>query len=113
MRGSIHKKGKTYYIVFRVFDSETGKQKQKWIPAGKSKRQADKQLAELIGEVHNGTYREIKKITFAEFTKLWLTSYAETKTKPSTLKGYKHIIHSKLNPVMGDYLLTEITTAKL
>lgn len=113
MTGSIHKKGKTYYIVFRIFDSEIGKQKQKWIPAGKSKRQADRKLSELIGEVHNGTYREIKKITFSEFANLWLTSYAETKTKPSTLIGYKHIINNHLNPVMGDYLLTEITTAKL
>ncbi len=29
MTGSIHKKGKSYYIVFRVFDSNTGYKKQK------------------------------------------------------------------------------------
>ncbi len=113
MTGSIHKKGKSYYIIFRLFDSTTGKRKQKWIPAGKSKREAERQLNELIGEVHNGTYREIKKITFAEFSELWLSSYAETKTKPSTLRSYKDIITKHLIPVMGDYLLTEINTGML
>ncbi|MEW6686314.1 MAG: site-specific integrase [Candidatus Edwardsbacteria bacterium] len=113
MTGSIHKKGKSYYIVFRVFDSSTGKKRLKWVPAGKSKREAERQLTELIGEVHNGTYKEIKKITFADFSKLWLESYAETKTKPSTLRSYRDIITKHLIPVMGDYLLTELTTGML
>ena len=113
MTGSIHKKGKSYYIVFRVFDSETRRKRQKWIPAGSSKREAERQLTDLIGEVHNGTYKEIKKITFDEFSQLWLNSYAETKTKSSTLRSYKDIIKKHLLPVMGDYLLTEINTGML
>ena len=107
------KRCESYYIVFRVFDSTTGRRKQKWIPAGKSKRGAERRLTELVGEVQNGTYREIKKITFAEFAELWIKSYAETKTKPSTLRSYKDIIHKHLIPVMGDYLLTELTTGML
>lgn len=113
MTGSIHKKGKSYYIVFRVFDSETKRKRQKWIPAGNSKREAERQLTDLVGEVHNGTYKEIKKITFDEFSQLWLNSYAETKTKSSTLRSYKDIIKKHLLPVMGDYLLTEINTGML
>jgi hypothetical protein len=62
----------------------------------------------MIGEVHNGTYREIKKIIFADFAKLWLSSYAEMKLKPSTLRSYKDIINKHLIPVMGDYQLTEM-----
>jgi integrase len=111
--GSIQKKGKSYYIVFRMFDSETGKRVLKWVQAGKSKRKAETKLGELMGEVQNGTYKEIKKITFAEFSKLWLSSYAETKTKPSTLRSYRDIINKHLIPVMGDYLLTELTTDRL
>ena len=111
MTGSIQKKGKSYYVVFRFLES--GKRKQKWIPAGKSKRKAEGKFTELVGDVHNGTYREIKKSSFAEFSKLWLSSYAETKSKPSTLKSYRGIINNHLMPVMGDYLLTELTTAKL
>lgn len=113
MTGSIHKKGEVYYIVFRVFDSESGKQKQKWIPAGNSKRAAERHLTELMGDVHNGTFRELKKATFFQFASLWLESYAKLKTKPSTFRSYNDIVHKHLVPVMGDYLLTEITTAKL
>jgi integrase len=109
--GSIAKKGKSYYIVFRFFSSD--KRKQKWIPAGKPKKEADRKLTEIVGDVHNGTYREIKKATFADFSKLWLSSYAESKTKPSTLRSYKDIINKHLVPVMGDYLLTELTTGRL
>lgn len=83
MRGSITKKGSSYYIVFRRHDPETGKQKQKWIPAGKAKRKAEKMLTELIGQVHDGSYRELVKSTFADFADLWISSYAKTKCKPS------------------------------
>jgi len=113
MTGSIHKKGKVYYVVFRVIDSETGGQKQKWIPAGDSKRAAERQLNDLMGDVHKGIYRELQKATFSQFAELWLDSYAKMKTKPSTLRGYKDIINNHLIPVMGDYQLTEITTDKL
>ena len=70
MTGNIHKKGNSYYIVFRVFDSKTRGMKQRWKPAGKSRRRAEEKLTELMGDVHNGTFREIKKITFAEFAEL-------------------------------------------
>lgn len=112
MRGSIQKKGKSYYVVFRVID-ENGKRKQKWISAGKSKREAEAKLIELMGDVQSGTYRELKKITFREFSKLWLESYVKTKTKPSTLRSYENIIHTHLIPSFGDYFLTDITTDKL
>jgi len=113
MTGSIHKKGKVYYIVFRIFDSESGKRKLKWIPAGNSKRAAERHMNDLMGDVHNGTFRELKKATFSQFADLWLESYAKLKTKPSTFRSYHDIIHKHLIPVMGDYLLTEITTGKL
>ena len=113
MTGSIHKKGQVYYIVFRVFDSKSGKLRQKWIPAGNSKRTAERHLTELMGDVQNGTFRELKKATYAQFASLWLESYAKLKTKPSTFRSYNDIVHKHLIPVMGDYLLTEITTAML
>ncbi len=66
-----------------------------------------------MGEVQNGTYKEIKKISFDEYSDLWINSYAKAKTKPSTLKSYIDIINKHFKPVMGDYLLTEINTNML
>jgi len=113
MIGSIQKKGKAYYIVFRFKDPETKRTKQKWIVAGKRKREADEKLAELMREVSSGTYRDIKKATFAEFSERWLNIYAEMKTKPSTLRSYRDITKNHLVPYMGDYLLSDIDTAML
>jgi integrase len=113
MTGSIQKKGKLYYIVFWVFDPRTGKKKQKWSAAGRSKRTAEKKLVDLMGEVNAGTYREIQKITFAKFADLWLNSYAKTRTKPSTLESYQLIVNKHLKPAFGGYLLTDITTVML
>lgn len=113
MTGSIHKKGKAYYIVFRVIDPENGRRKQKWISAGNTKREADRKLTELMGEVHDGTYQELKKATFKEFAATWLDSYAKTKTKPSTFKSYENIIDKRLVPAFGSYAVSDISTAML
>jgi integrase len=66
-----------------------------------------------MGDVHNGTFRELKKAIFSQFANLWLESHAKLKTKPSTFRSYHDIIRNHLIPVMGEYLLTKITTAKL
>ena len=112
MIGSIQKKGKSYYIVFRFKDPKTKRKKQKWIAAGK-KKDAEEKLAELMKDINSGTYRDIKKATFAEFSQRWLNIYAEMKTKPSTFRSYRDIINNHLIPYMGDYFLRDIDTAML
>jgi len=108
MRGGIAKKGNNYYPYFWING------KKKWFSgAGPSKRKAEKILTEKLAELQNGTYQEIKKITFRSFATLWLESYAKTKVKPSTLQSYKAIIDNHLIPAFGDFQLTNITTALL
>jgi integrase len=77
-------------------------------PGIRSGRQR-KCITELMGEVHAGTYRELKKITFAEFSKLWVEAYAKTRTKPSTFQSYETIFRVHLAPAFGHFMLTEIT----
>ena len=113
MIGSIQKKGKSYYVVFRFKDPKTKKKKQKWIVAGKKKKDAEKKLTDLMEDINGNTYRDIKKATFAEFSKRWLNIYAEMKTKPSTFRSYRDITNNHLIPYMGDYLLKDIDTAML
>ena len=60
MKGSVVKKGNVYYCVYRVNG------KQKWVKGGKTKSQANKKLIEILGEINDGTYREIKDIGFIE-----------------------------------------------
>jgi integrase len=102
MRGSTQKKGKIYYAVIPIAG------KRKWFRGG-TKKDAERVLGEKLGEISQGTYRDIPKTTFMEFTKFWVENHAENNVKPSTLAVYNHIIDKKLNLEFGHYLMTDIT----
>ena len=106
MTGSIQKKGKTYYAVLPING------KRKWFKGG-TRRDAERVLAEKLAEVSQGTYREIQKITFKEFTKMWLKTHAENNVKPSTLASYKHVINKNLVPRFEFLQMSDITTGGL
>ena len=107
MKGSIQKKGKTYYAVFPLNG------KRKWIRGGDTKKDAQRVLTEKLSEINQGTYREVIKAKFRDFSEKWIKDYAEVKVKPSTLAGYKNIIAKLLNPAFGDFNLIDITTGLL
>jgi integrase len=108
MRGSIAKKGNNYYACLWING------KKKWFSgAGTSKRKAEAILNEKVADVQQGTYHEVAKIRFRDFAMLWLDSYAIHKVKGSTLRSYQDILKNHLVPALGEYLLTDITTALL
>jgi integrase len=106
VRGSIQKKGKTYYAVIALNG------RRKWF-RGPTKKDAQRSLTEKLNEIDNKTYREIPEISFNDFSELWLRDYAEVSVKPSTLTGYKDIIKRLLKPSIGNCNLTDITTGQL
>ena len=106
MRGSIQKKGGIYYAVIPLPG------RRKWIRGGPTKKDAEKVLNENLYEVDAGTYKELPKTTFKEFSELWLKSYVEGNLKPSTIKGYTDIIKKNLCR-FDDRRISEITTGQL
>lgn len=107
MKGSIQKKSNIYYAVIAING------KRRWFKGGKTKKDAQKILNEKLPEIDQGTYRELKKATFREFTEIWLKSYAEPNVKPSTLAGYMDTINRLLIPAYGNFNLTDIMTGHL
>ncbi len=117
MEGSIQKQGKNrYFIVFSIIDPETGKRKQKWVSAGRTRRDAEAKKVELIGDINAGTYKDLKPATFRQFVEDekegWLKTY-KSKLKPSTFGSYENIICNHFFPAFGDRSLTQITTSLL
>ena len=105
MRGSVVKKGNNYFIVFR--DPQT--KKQKWVKTGTgSRRKAEKMLADIVNQVHQGVYADLEDITFQDFSELWLKDYAKEKVRETTYKRYSGIIRLHLNPYFGYFKLTQI-----
>ncbi len=75
MRGSIQKKGKVYYAVLAVNG------KRKWIKGGPATKDAQRVLNENLGEIEAGTYKDLPKIAFSQFTEIWLRDYAGNQLK--------------------------------
>lgn len=107
MTGSIQQKGKTYYAVIAIGG------KRKWLKGGSTKKDAQRILNEKLQEIDNGTYKELPKITFGEFTDIWKRDYADITFKPSTKKAFYDIIERLLLPVFSDIQLNRITTGQL
>jgi len=119
MRGSIVKRrskskknGKPvdlYYLVYQVG------QKQKWesVPPPRTRKHAEKLLAERLSQVHGGTFAEQKRATFAEFKATWMEKYAEPEVRPSTLSMYQSLFKIHIIPHLGDKQLSSLSVEDL
>ncbi len=105
MKGAIVRKGKTYFCVYRVGG------KQKWRKGGNTKRMAEKKLVEIMNDLNQGTYKEIKQKDFDSFTDEWLKNYAEIKVKPSTFESYRYVVENEIKPFFSGRKLTDISPA--
>ncbi|AHM56364.1 tyrosine recombinase xerC-like [Peptoclostridium acidaminophilum DSM 3953] len=109
MRGHVRKRGKKWAIVLDVgTDPQTGKRKQRWFSGYATKRDAEKELAEKINEIENGTFVMPKNISMAEYLEYWLEKYASNRLSPTTLYGYRMIIEKHIVPAIGDIRLQKL-----
>jgi integrase len=103
MKGAIvtreRKDGKRYFAVWRV----NGKQKWKGF---RRRKDAHAHLISVLKRVHEGTYREIKPVTFRLYAEKWLAGLGNL--KPSTVASYRSVLEHGLIPVLGDRELVSI-----
>ena len=98
-RGSIIKRNGRYSIVLDLgWDPTNGKRTRKWESGFRTKREAEKRLAELIHQIESGINVQLSRDDFGEFLTEWLESYVATRVRATTLEGYrqrsKQIINS-------------------
>ena len=126
MIGSIHKKGKIYYVVLPIGkDPITRRWKTKWIRVGPDQREAEEKLATIKREYEQGRYQDDEKMTVKEYLDRWLTDFAKISVRRSTYESYewsinKHIAPNiglvqlqKLKPVEIQKMLAVMSTTKL
>ncbi len=99
-----------------ITDPETGarKRKQLWYTVRGTRRDAERKLAELLGQSYAGSLVEPQKMTFGE----WLDSWLETAIKPPnkklrTYESYESIIRVHIKPVLGSIRLQALTPLHL
>ena len=101
--GKCNHKGRRYLVAYRV----DGMQKRETL--GCNKKDAERRLAEIISQVHNGTYYKPAEIIFKEFVEKWIATKEPPKIKERTFYTYKATIRLHLNPYLGRIALTRIT----
>jgi len=106
----IKRKGsKNYTIILQLgLDPSTGKRQQQWITAGHSKREAERQMAELIHQMDTGTFVKPNKNSFAKYLEEWLKDYAWPNLSPRTAEGYESIVRCHLIPALGNIPLMQL-----
>ena len=109
MRGTIKFRGKTYSIRFDMgLDPSTGKRKQKRIGGFKTKKEAEKALAQLIADYGRGELRLPSKQTVAEFLREWISS-KRGKVSENTLRQYTEITEMHLIPALGNLKIDKLS----
>ena len=109
MRGSIVKRtgkdGKPlYYITYYA------SRKKKWetVPPPRTRKHAEKLLAERLSQIHRGEFIEPTRITFEAFKDIWLEKYAQAQVAPSTLSRYLSHFRKNIIPAFGEMELARI-----
>ena len=113
MRGHIRKRGAGYQIVVDIGrDPITNKRKQKSIGGFKTKKEAEKALAQYISKIEKGEYFEAEKISLKEFLDHWLETYAKVNVAPKTFIRYKEFCNT-INNYIGHNKLNQIKPAHI
>ena len=105
-RGSVVKKGDSYFIKYRGPD---GKQKMCGSRPGHgfdTQEDAVAHLHEVLNDINKGDYIEAKKITFKEFAEAWIKD--RLSIRGSTASAYGSVIRQHLIPNLGTLKVHEI-----
>ena len=105
----------SYRIIVSCGYDKNGKQIRKkktfTLPHSLTEKQREKEIEKqkvlFEQEVQNGTYLDGDKITFSEYARTWMESYAEKELAPSTVVRYKALL-TRINQAMGEKKLCRI-----
>ena len=100
------------FVVELPRDPVTGKRKQKWHSGYKTRKEAERALAEIMTRVNQSTYVEQSRMTLAAFLDEWLPSVRST-VRPSTYATYETVVNSYLKKHIGSLPFQAITPLTL
>lgn len=115
------RKDGSYRVIVSCGYDVSGKKIRKYktikLPPNLTERQKHKELERqkilFENEVLNKNYLDGEKITFAEFTKIWIEKHAKIKYAPSSLKPCLARLKDRIIPELGHHKLSKIQTYHL
>lgn len=113
MQGSVRKRGTTwsYRIDFGKLD---GKRKQIEKGGYKTKKEADKALADALYQINNfGEFVENQKITFSEVYDEFISTEAQATRAYATIKRYNSLYRNHYKEIFGGLFVYQISANKV
>jgi integrase len=106
----VYKRGASYVVRFR---DPSGKQRKRFV---KTYNEAKRLRAALATDVSRGEFRDVSRVTFAEYAAEWIESYAGRTTRglrEETRSDYKARLEADAIPYLGKMRLAEIEARDL
>lgn len=111
-RGSVIKRKTRFSNFSASYYVPGGGGKRKFKSGFLRKKDAQDFLREVLGDIHHGTYRPVKKKTFAEYAESWL-ELRRPDLKPSTFNAYTSHLDNHLVPAFGERIVSNIDTEQV
>lgn len=112
MRGHTRKRGKTWSFIIDVGRDEDGHRRQKWHAGFRTKKLAEKAMAETLSELQKGTYVEPSRQTLGQYLRDWLDG-TKGSLRKSTWSSYRMNVERHIIPALGSLLLQNVTPMSL
>ncbi len=110
MKGHIRKRGQNSWaiVIDLPKDPKTGRRRQQWHTVNGNKKDAEKELRELLHSLEAGSYVKPQRLTLGEYLYRWLVGYVQTNCSTRTLDSYQSIVNRHLIPNLGSRILTQL-----
>lgn len=73
-----------------------------------NRKDAERELARLVNEIHTGEYIEPAKIKVSDYLDRWLRDYAKPRVSAKTYERYSDIVNRNVVPALGEYSLAKL-----
>lgn len=108
MKGSLINRNGHYSVVLEDKDPVTGKRKQKWISVKGNRREAERQMAEMVNAKNKDQYIEPGKVTLADYLNQWLKDHCQPNLAPRSTEEYAKIARLHVIPKLGNLELAKL-----
>ena len=98
-----------WYVVVDVGRDSGGRRRQKWHGGFRTRREAEAALAEIVRDLHLGSYVAPSAMTLTDWVESRWLAAARTQLKASTWDSYKRNLALHVLPRIGHHPLREIS----
>jgi integrase len=95
-------------------DPRTGERRQHKNRFTGTKREANKYLQRILGEIESGSYSDLGNITLKQYLDKWIIAYCTpANLQPKTIRSYASTINNHIIPYLGRHKLNNLKAAHI